>query len=255
MITASVVLYKTPLDEVKSVLKSFSPCTERKLFFLDNSPDYDSTLSFLNDLPDVEYCFNGKNLGYGRANNIGIEKAVSAGSDYHLVMNPDIRFEPGILDRLAEYADSDPDVVYILPEIVDESGAVQHLCKLLPSPADLIVRRFLPDKGVFRKSNERYVLASFGYDRVIDPPCLSGCFMFMRTNTLKEYNIRVDERFFMYCEDFDLIRRLHRVGKTLYYPEVTAVHRQARASYSDFDMLKTSRSLPWRRGSTCRWSR
>ena len=238
MITSSVVLYKTPFHEVDTVLKSFSPCEERKLFLLDNSPEYDSSLAVLRDMPNVEYIFNGKNLGYGRANNIGIAKAIDLGSDYHLVMNPDLRFEPEIIDSLAEFADSDPDIVYLLPKIVDESGTVQHLCKLLPTPADLIFRRFFPDKGIVRKNNERYVLASFGYERIIDPPCLSGCFMFMRTQALKENDLRFDERFFMYCEDFDLIRRLHRVGKTLYYPAVSIVHKQTRASYTDRGMLK-----------------
>ena len=238
MITASVVLDKTPLDEVDTILKSFAPGPERKLFFLDNSPERDSALTFLGDLTGVEYIFNGENLGYGRANNIGIEKAIDAGSEYHLVMNPDLKFEPEAINALADFAGSDPDIVYVLPEIVNEAGTVQHLCKLLPTPADLIFRRFFPNKGVFKKNNERYVLASFGYDRVIDPPCISGCFMFMRTKTLNEHDIRFDGRFFMYCEDFDLIRRLHRIGRTLYYPEVSVVHRQARLSYSDWDMLR-----------------
>lgn len=238
MITASVVLYKTPLEQVNTVLESFSPSAERKLFFLDNSPQRDPSLAFLQELPDVEYIFNGQNLGYGRANNIGIEKAVALDSVYHLVMNPDLRFEPDVIDCLAAFADADPDIVYLMPKILDEAGTVQHLCKLLPTPADLILRRFFPDKGIFKKNNDRYVLASFDYERIIDPPCLSGCFMFMRTETLRDYNIRFDERFFMYCEDFDLIRRLHRVGKTLYYPELSVVHKQASLSYSDWGMLK-----------------
>ncbi len=221
-----------------TVLKSFAPSAERKLFLLDNSPEYDSSFDILRDLPNIEYIFNGENLGYGRANNIGIKKAVETGSDYHIVMNPDLRFEPDIIDSLAEFADSDPEIVYILPKIVDESGTVQHLCKLLPTPADLIFRRFFPNKGIIKKNNDRYVLASFGYERIIDPPCLSGCFMFMRTKALKEHDLSFDERFFMYCEDFDLIRRLHRVGKTLYYPEVSIVHKQSRASYTDLEMLK-----------------
>lgn len=238
MITASVVLYKTPREDVDSILKSFAPGADRRLFLLDNSPEYDGSFDDVRDMPFVEYIFNGTNLGYGRANNIGIRKAVEQGSDYHIVMNPDLSFEPDVPDRLAAFADADPSVVYILPEIVNESGTVQHLCKLLPTPADLIFRRFFPDKGIVRKNNERYVLAAFGYDRIINPPCLSGCFMFMRTKTLREHALYFDERFFMYCEDFDLIRRLHRVGKTLYYPRIRIVHRQARASYTDWGMLK-----------------
>ena len=238
MITASVVLYKTPFYEVDTVVKSFAPSKERKLYLLDNSPEYDSSLDPLKKRPHVEYIFNGENLGYGKANNIGIKKALEAGSDYHIAMNPDLRFDPAVIDSLAAFADSDPNIVYILPKIVDEAGTVQHLCKLLPTPADLIFRRFFPNRGIIKKNNDRYVLASFGYDRIIDPPCLSGCFMFIRTKALKDHDLSFDERFFMYCEDFDLIHRLHRVGKTLYYPEVTIVHKQTRASYSDREMLK-----------------
>ena len=42
---------------------------------------------------------------------------------------------------------------------------------------------------------------------------------------------------FMYCEDFDLIRRLHQVAKTLYYPAVKIVHDHARESYKSRAML------------------
>ena len=41
----------------------------------------------------------------------------------------------------------------------------------------------------------------------------------------------------MYCEDFDLIRRLHRVGKTLFYPDVTIIHDHAKESYKNKKML------------------
>ena len=237
MITASVVLYNTPAKDVETILESFAPDPERKLYFIDNSPVPSEKLTFLKMLDHVEYIFTGANLGYGRANNIAIEKAVRVGAEYHVVLNPDLWFEPGIVDELAAYAGEHPDVVYMLPEVVDGDGEVQRLCKLLPAPADLIFRRFFPQKGIFRRNNERYTLAGFGYDRIIDPPCLSGCFMFMRVSALKENDLRFDERFFMYCEDFDLIRRLHRIGKTVYYPAVRIVHANSKASYRNRRML------------------
>ena len=237
MITASVVLYNTPAREVETILKSFAPGPERKLFFIDNSPAFREELSFLKSLNNVDYLFTGANLGYGKANNIGIEKAIAEGSEYHVVLNPDLQFEPEILDELETYADAHPDVVYMLPEVLNEEGEVQRLCKLLPTPADLIFRRFFPQRGIFARSNERYTLADSGYDRIIDPPCLSGCFMFMRVHALEEHALRFDERFFMYCEDFDLIRRLHRVGRTIYYPAVHIIHRESKASYKNGKML------------------
>ena len=61
--------------------------------------------------------------------------------------------------------------------------------------------------------------------------------MFLRNSTLKENNIFFDDRFFMYFEDFDLIRRLHRVGKTIFYPDVSIIHDHEKESYKSKKML------------------
>lgn len=237
MITASVVLFKTPVNDVKNLISSFAPSPDRQLFVLDNSPECSDDYAFLSSIDNVTYIYNGSNMGYGRASNIGIHKAVEMGSDYHVVMNPDLIFDPSVIDSLAYYADRTPDVVYILPQIVDEMGVIQPLCKLIPKPLDLIRRRFLPNVGALRKANERYILAGFGYNSIINPPCLSGCFMFMRTAALRDNGIEFDERFFLYCEDFDIIRRLHRVGRTIYYPLERVTHKEMKESYRNMRML------------------
>lgn len=237
MITASIVLFHTPEELLYKVVNSYAPCPERKLYLIDNS-EYPMEYAKKMSGENVSYIFNHKNLGYGSAHNIGIQRAVDEASDYHIVLNPDIEFEPSVIDELCSYADQHPDIVYILPKVVSPNGEVQYLCKLLPMPFDLIFRRFLPCSKIAESRNDKYVLKDFGYDRIINPPCLSGCFMFMRTSVLKKYHIEFDSRFFMYLEDFDLIRRLHRVGKTIYYPYVEIVHKHSKESYKNSKMLK-----------------
>lgn len=46
-----------------------------------------------------------------------------------------------------------------------------------------------------------------------------------------------DERYFMYMEDVDLVRRLGRLGKTLYAPQVHIVHEYAKGSYGNKKLL------------------
>ena len=234
MITASIVLYNTSSQLTAQVIESYKPCDSRVLYIIDNSEH--KTDRYIN-FENITYIYSGKNLGYGAAHNIGIEKAIQIGSDYHIVLNPDISFETEILDDLIVYADKNHDVVYMLPKVLYPNGKLQYLCKLLPTPFDLFFRRFLPQVGVFKKWNDRYTLKQFGYDKIINSPCLSGCFMFMRVSTLRDNNLRFDEQFFMYCEDFDLIRRLHRVGKTVFYPYVSIVHNHEKASYKNWRML------------------
>lgn len=241
MITASIVLYNTSIQQLKRVINSYAPGHDRLLFLIDNSPEKMTK----NDKADIGidskmifYTHNSSNIGYGSAHNKGIKRAEKLGSDYHIVLNPDLYFEPEILDELVEYANNHADVVYILPKVVYPDGSLQYLCKLLPTPADLIFRRFLPKTRKTEERNSRYELRMSGYDKIFNPPCLSGCFMFMRVETLQKNNLLFDRRYFMYCEDFDLMRRLHRYGKTIFYPYVTIVHDHARGSYKNRKMLK-----------------
>lgn len=234
MITASIVLYNTSAELIKRVIESYQPSIERRLFLIDNSPKKFGASKIIKY---VEYIYVGKNIGYGAAHNIGIKKAIELKAKYHIVLNPDIMFESNIIDELILYADQHEEIVYMLPRVVYPNGELQYLCKLLPTPFDLIGRRFLPKTKWTKKMDDRYTLKQSGYDKILNPPCLSGCFMFMRVSILKKYNLFFDDRFFMYCEDFDLIRRLHRVGKTIYYPFVTIIHDHAQESYKNRKML------------------
>lgn len=235
MITASVVLYNTKTEYVERVIKSYCPSDERKLYIIDNS---ENGTELYKNKDHIHYIFVGKNIGYGAAHNIAMKLAIQEKSEYHIVLNPDIVFEPYIIDVLKKYADENSDVVYMLPKVLYPNGELQYLCKLLPTPFDLIFRRFLPQVNWVKKWNDRYVLKDSGYNKIMNPPCLSGCFMFLRTMTLEKYNLLFDESFFMYCEDFDLIRRLHCVGKTIFYPYVSIIHDHIRSSYKSKKMLK-----------------
>ncbi|MGN0242071.1 MAG: hypothetical protein ACI4CS_10325 [Candidatus Weimeria sp.] len=247
MITASVVLYKTPREQIDTIIRSFQPSEDRRLVFVDNSGENGDfftgqqaghmTSECENASDYIEYFSTGRNLGYGSAHNIAIKRAIELDSEFHVVLNPDLSFEPSVIDELADYARAHEDVVYMLPEVVNEAGEVQHLCKLLPTPSDLIFRRFLSFLPSAAAKNDSYVLLNSGYDHIMNVPCLSGCFMFMRTAALAKYNLLFDERFFMYCEDFDLMRRLHRIGKTIYYPLVRITHHHERGSYHSLKML------------------
>jgi GT2 family glycosyltransferase len=176
-------------------------------------------------------------VGYGAAHNIALHEALDAGSNFHLILNPDIRFSPNIIFFLISYMQNNDDTVYVLPKVMYPDGTCQYLCKLLPTPFDLIFRRFMPEKGFLRKINDRYTLKNSGYNKIINPPCLSGCFMFLRMSVIKKHNLFFDERFFMYCEDVDFIRRIHRLGKTIYLPHVSIIHDHAKESYKSSRML------------------
>lgn len=237
MITASIVTYKSDRDELTKVLNCTCNSSISKVYIVDNSPN-DELGSFSDFSPKIEYIHGQGNVGYGSGHNIAIGKACEQGATYHVVINPDIEFESIVIEQLAAYMDQHSDVGQIMPKIVNLNGDLQYFCKLLPTPMDLIGRRFVPIKSYIERRNYLFEMIESGYDKDMFVPFLSGCFMFMRVDALSEVG-GFDDDFFMYCEDIDLCRRIGMTGyKTIYHPEVTVIHAHKKESFKSRSMLK-----------------
>ena len=167
----------------------------------------------------------------GAGHNIALRTILDR-SKYHFVLNPDIYFDQEELEKMIRFMNADPAIGHLMPKVVYPDGSLQYLCKLLPSPADLFLRRFAfgPLKKIANSRAERFELRHTGYDKVMDVPYLSGCFMLFRVSALQTIGL-FDERFFMYPEDIDITRRMHAQYRTVFYPRATIVHDHARESY------------------------
>ena len=232
MFNASIVLYNHTPAEIRPLVETLKNSRSiSTIFLIDNSPV--SNLEFKEF--GVEYIFNNKNLGYGSAHNIALRKTIERNIPYHLVVNPDVSFETEILEKMNDFLNDNLEIAHLAPKLLYPNGEIQYICKLIPTPFDLIFRRFLPAKWT-KKRMEKFELQASGYNKIIDVPYLSGSFMFLRTEALKSVGL-FDERFFMYPEDIDLTRRLHRKYRTVFYPEVTVIHQHAQESYKNKKML------------------
>jgi len=236
-IHASIVLYNNDKNQVEKVIKSFLSTTYNvHLYLIDNS--IDNSLSILSNLDArITYIFIGSNLGYGKAHNIAIKKSLNSNIPYHIVLNPDVWFSHNVIEELFQYMQNNPDVGNVMPKILYGNGEEQYLCKLAPTPLDLIFRRFLPEGKIKEQMKEKYELRFTGYDKIMEVPILSGCFMFLRTKSLEDVGL-FDDRYFMYLEDVDLSRRIHSKYKTIFYPDVTIYHGYAKESYANPQLLK-----------------
>jgi GT2 family glycosyltransferase len=229
-ITASMVLYNTPAAQLERLLdcigrSSVSPIT----YLIDNSPKALDHPCF--HRPNVTYVRAERNNGYGAGHNIALRKVLDD-SDFHFILNPDVHFEATELEKMIQFMEADPTIGHLMPKVIYPDGHLQYLCKLLPTPADLFLRRFsfAPLRGMTRRQSERFELRFTNYDKTMDVPFLSGCFMLFRTAALRKIGI-FDEQFFLYAEDLDLARRMHAEFRTVFYPGATVVHDHARESY------------------------
>ncbi len=220
----SVVLYKTPDDEVKKCINSINNSFDTKVFIYDNSPT-NCLNKKLSNYKNVEYKHLPKNIGFGAAHNFALKKSLLLKTKYHLILNPDVYFDKNVLNNLIKYMDNNSDVGLIMPKVLFPNGQIQYTCKLLPNPAVMLIRLFkLTSLHTFFSSiNSNYELRSSGYNTVLNAPYLSGCFMLVRTEVLIKCGL-FDERFFLHAEDIDFSRRIAMSYKTIFYPDEKIYH-------------------------------
>lgn len=251
MISISLVLYHPDWDgEVLPLLSNLLDVHRlRRVYLVDNSEEkaedcIQQQWVAIDPTKKISYIWNkGANLGYGAGHNIAIRHSIYNHTELHLVMNSDILVAAGDIDRMYDYMMTHEEVGALMPKITYPNGEIQRLCKLIPTPLDVFGRRFLPE-WMMRRRNERYTLQrnSRGeripdsYEHTMNVPYLSGCFMLLRTQAALQARL-FDERYFMYPEDIDLSRTIHRHWITCYWPEVTIIHNHKAASYHNTKML------------------
>jgi GT2 family glycosyltransferase len=235
-VTGSIVLYN-PTSDVYEAIESFLKINSLKtfLYLIDNSPsdDFKKKNAALLSKENVSYTHLGKNIGYGAGHNIALNKALQE-SEFHVVLNPDVYFDEGVVETIYKFASENSQVAQIMPKVLYPDGRLQYTCKLIPTPFDLIARLF--PFNFFAKRNEKLELRFTGYNKIMEVPYLHGCFMFFRCSSLKIMGL-FDERFFMYPEDIDITRRIQTMYKTIYYPHVHIYHKHERSSHKNLRMF------------------
>jgi GT2 family glycosyltransferase len=224
-ITASIVLYKEDMKTLQAAIDSFlgSP-SSKKLFLIDNSPQ-DSISNQIND-SRVQYVFTGKNLGFGKAHNLCIDLLKEESSKFHLILNPDVRFESSVLETLATELKSNPNLAMIAPKVLFPNKGLQYTARKFPKILELMMR-FLGVSNTFTKKQE---YRDQDLEIPFYPDFIHGNFLLFKTEDFLSLG-GFDEHFFMYMEDVDICKRLDRMGKRkMYFPKATIYHEFRKGS-------------------------
>lgn len=231
-VSGSIVLFKSDPAIVQEAVNSFlGGFPDSVLYLIDNSPK-DTLRQFFSTNVRIRYIFNNRNIGFGAAHNVALRESIHQ-FDYHVVLNPDVYFDSQVIPELVTLMDRNREVGMVMPKVLYPDGSIQPTCRLLPSPSILFLRRFALNTDRIARENSLYELTFSGYNKIMDVPFLSGCFMMLRNSVLKEVGL-FDEDIFLYTEDIDLTRRIHRRYRTVFYPNVSIFHIHARGSYKNF---------------------
>jgi GT2 family glycosyltransferase len=172
--------------------------------------------------PDVLLIEPGENLGFGAANNRGIERSTGR---YVLLLNPDAFLDDGCLGELVRFLESHPTAVAVGPRLRFGDGRLQRSCRGFPS-VFRVATEYLGLR-VLRRSSPRlngFYCGGFAHDEPRPVEWLTGACILVRGAPLRGAG-GFDEDFFLYSEEVDLLRRLaDEGGETWFDPAAGAVH-------------------------------
>ncbi len=230
-VLVSSVLYHHTQADIQATLDSLLTSEAvRKIILVDNGGcDWANQLNH----PKITYLKSPKNGGFGYGHNLAMRK-FAKDSEFFLICNPDIYFEPSQLDQLINIAKHREEGLFS-PKICYPNGKNQYGQRLLPTPLNLFTRRFLPTLA--DKLDETYLLKHMHFDKPSFVPVCSGSFMLFRSKALLALK-GFDDRYFMYMEDFDLSRRCAVQFSNCYVPDITVYHEHAQGSYRSSKLLK-----------------
>lgn len=235
-LSISLVVYNHKQEDLMPLINSIFQITlPIKLIVIDNSEK--PLLKDFFEKSEATYIFNNANIGYGSAHNIGIKIGAKI-AKFHLVVNPDVVINKNCIEDGLTYLNQHKNIGLLMPKVLYPDGEIQRLCKLLPSPFDLIFRRFVPSfiSSLFKASLNRYELQYKDYNKPMILNNLSGCFMLMSHEVLQQVGL-FDEHFFMYLEDTDLSRRISSQFEAIYYPSISIIHNYEKGSYKNKKLL------------------
>ena len=198
---------------------------------------------------------NLDNLGYGRAVNQLVNR-LEILPHYLGIFNTDLTWKKGTIETLLQWMNSHSDVTLAVPQIFDDGGHIQKLCKRNPTILALLSRRFWPawfKPSWLKRYDRRYVMADHNYQEVFESPYLSGCCMLVRSDAFLKVG-GFDERYFLYLEDADLTRSLSRYGRCVHLPVAAVVHRWGRGSYINLRLMFVNLISAWLYFSKWGWS-
>ncbi len=222
--------YALTKQTIESVINEKHPFNY-EILLVDNASSDGSIEQLQEDFKNQEdyihIIINSENLGFGKANNIGM---IMAKGEYILLLNSDTLVGEGCLEVCLSYMENNKEIGALGCKVILEDGSLDHACKRgFPTPkASLYYFLKLDKKDPIKYG--LYDALHLGEDEIGEVDALMGAFMLMPKAVLEEVEL-FDEDFFMYGEDIDLCYRIKSAGyKIVYYPEKYIIHYKGGSS-------------------------
>jgi GT2 family glycosyltransferase len=172
--------------------------------------------------PEFRLIRNSENLGFAKANNIGI---IQASGDYVCLVNSDVKFLDDCISPMASYLAEHPEVGMLGPKMLGENGEVRRSTMRFPTVWNNFCRAIGIDY-LFKHSRSfgGLLMSDFDHERTAQVEVLNGWFLMVTRRAIQRVGL-LDPQFFMYGEDVDWCYRFRQAGEVVvFFSEAGAVH-------------------------------
>lgn len=191
------------------------------IWVIDNASDDNSISLAKKSFPKVNYFLEEKNVGFSKANNLGLKKVRY---ENILILNPDAEIPPDTIKYMLEFMENRFDIGAATCRVELPNGKLDWSShRGFPTPLASFLYYFLRNDSLYHLFHK-----DMNINHEVDS--VSGAFLMTKKSVLNKVGL-FDEDYFMYAEDIDLCYRIKKAGyKVIFVPSVKIVHYKGVAS-------------------------
>jgi len=206
-----------------------------EVIVVDNDSKDSSTEMIKKSFPQAILIESKKNLGFVKANNLGVQKAKGK---YILLLNSDTIVTKEGFSDITNFMDSTPDAGVVGGKIYFSDTVIQDSCRLFPTMISEFLNQTICLIKYFNPFSKKLRMLDFKHDRIIQADWVTGAYMFIRKEIIDKTGL-FDPAIFMYFEDTDFCLRVKQAGYNVYFVPLGKIYHLHGASSKKI-MAKTS---------------
>lgn len=184
----------------------------------------------------IKFIESSENRGFAFANNLAL-KEISA--KYVLLLNSDTVVLNNCIEKCINFMETDDSIGALGCKVVLADGTLDKACRRSFPDVNVSFYRMTGLSYLFPNSQRfgRYNLTYLDKDGTYEVDCLTGAFMLVRSETIKQVGL-LNEKYFMYGEDIDWCYRIKLSGwKIIYYGQAEIIHYKGASSKQEIKLL------------------
>lgn len=218
-------------ETLRSVRDDLAHSTLSARIIVVDSASSDDTVRVVRDhFPDVTVIVSADNLGFGKANNLGMRHLGFGTDDTDLpravyLLNPDTITQRGATQTLFDALMADARNGVVGARLTFGDGSLQHAGFAFPGLRQLWAEFFpTPGRWIEGRFNGRYPREAYAGQRPFEVDFVLGATMMLRREVIQQTGM-FDPEFFMYAEEVDWQWRICKAGwRILCVPQAHVVH-------------------------------